>query len=321
MMRKKQPQNAAAMPVARPASHRRMRNSRTLILMSLPAVIYFLVFCYLPMPGAYIAFTDFNYHAGIFGSRFVGMNNFKFLWKSGKLWLLTRNTILYNLAFIVIGNFLQIFIALLLNEVRLKWFKKLSQSLMFLPYFISDVLVGLIAFDILNSDYGFLPSLIRAAGGAAPDFYSNPGAWPPIIILTNLWKTTGYGSIVYFATICGMDVSMMEASQIDGANALQRIWYVLLPNLRPTVVILMLFSIGGILKGNFGLFYNLVGSANAALLPNTDIIETYVYRTLMNQFNFPYSTAVGLYQSVFGFVIIMVVNGIVRKIEPDYALF
>lgn len=142
MMRKKQPQNAAALPVAIPVSHRRMRNSRTLILMSLPAVIYFLVFCYLPMPGAYIAFTDFNYHAGIFGSRFVGMNNFKFLWKSGKLWLLTRNTILYNLAFIVLGNFLQIFIALLLNEVRLKWFKKLSQSLMFLPYFISDVWWG-----------------------------------------------------------------------------------------------------------------------------------------------------------------------------------
>ena len=273
------------------------------------------------MPGAYIAFTNFNYRDGIFGSPFVGMDNFKFLWNSGKLWALTRNTVLYNLAFLVVGNALQIFIAVLLNEVRLKWFKKLTQSMMFLPYFISAVLVGLLAFDILNYDFGFIPSLVRNASGTAPHFYSMPGAWPWIIVLVNLWQTTGYGSIVYFASICGIDTSIMEAAKIDGASEAQCIRYILLPGLKPTAVILILFSIGGILKGNFGLFYNLIGPANSALLPNTDIIETYVYRVLMNQFNFTYSAAAGLYQSAVGFVIVMLANAAVRKIEPDYALF
>lgn len=302
-------------------TRKKWKNSRTLILMSLPAIVFFLVFAYLPMPGAYIAFTNFNYRDGIFGSPFVGMDNFKFLWNSGKLLLLTRNTVLYNLAFIGIGNLLQIFIAVLLNEIRKKWFKKLSQSLMFLPYFISAVLVGLLAYDILNFDYGFIPSLIRSMGGTPPKFYSDPNAWPGIIILVNLWQQTGYGSIVYFATICGIDTSIMEAAKIDGANELQCIHYILLPSLKPTVIILVLFAIGGILRGNFGLFYNLIGSANAALLPMTDIIETYVYRTLINQFNFPYSSAAGLFQSVVGFIIVMAANGAVRKIEPDYALF
>ena len=280
---------------------KRLWDNRTLILMSLPAVLFFLVFCYLPMPGAYIAFTDFNYQKGIFASRFVGMDNFKFLWQSGKLWMLTRNTVLYNVAFIVLGKF--------------------SQSLMFLPYFISAVLVGLVAFDILNYDYGFIPSLVRGMGGTPPKFYSNPGVWPIIIILVNLWQSTGYGSIVYFATICGIDPNLMEAAAIDGANGIQRIRYILLPSLKPTVIILVLFSVGGILKGNFGLFYNLIGSANAALLPNTDIIETYVYRVLVNQFNFSVSAAAGLYQSVVGFALVMLANGAARKVDPDYALF
>jgi putative aldouronate transport system permease protein len=300
---------------------KKLWNSRTLILMSMPAILFFIAFCYLPMPGAYIAFTDFNYQAGIFNSAFVGLDNFKFLSQSGKLWLLTRNTVLYNIAFIVLGNALQIFIAILLNEIRVTWFKKVSQSVMFLPYFISAVLVGLLAYDILNFDYGFIPSLIRSWGGDAPKFYSDPAAWPIIIVLVNLWQTTGYGSIVYFATICGIDTSIMEAAEIDGANGIQRIQYVLLPNLKPTLIILILFSIGGILRGNFGLFYNLIGSANASLQPMTDIIETYVYRTLMNQFNFPYSAAAGLYQSVVGFAIVMAANYVVNRVDPDYALF
>lgn len=300
---------------------KRLHNNRTMMLMCLPAIAFFVVFCYLPMPGVYIAFTDFNYRAGIFGSRFVGMDNFKFLWNSGKLWLLTRNTVLYNLAFIFIGNLIQIAIAILLNEVRLKWFKKLSQSLMFLPYFISAVLVGLLTYDILNNDYGFLPMLMRGAGQTPPQFYATPGAWPIIIVLVQLWQNTGYGSIVYFATICGIDTSIMEAAKIDGANERQCIHYILLPSLKPTAIILILFAVGGILKGNFGLFWNLIGPANASLLPMTDIIETYVYRTLINQFNFPYSSAAGLYQSVVGFVIVMIANTTVRKIDPDSALF
>jgi putative aldouronate transport system permease protein len=294
---------------------------RILILMCVPAILFFIVFSYIPMPGAYIAFTDFKYNLGIFGSRFVGLENFRFLVVSGKLWQLTRNTILYNLAFIVLGNMLQIFVAILLNEIRSKWFKKTIQTIMFLPYFISAVLVGFIAYSILNYDFGFIPNMIKALGGDPPRFYGNPMVWPFIIVAVNLWQSTGYGSIVYFAAIMGIDTAIYEAAEIDGANALQRIRYIILPSLRPTAIILVLFSIGGILKGNFGLFYNLVGVANAALQPMTDIIETYVFRSLMSQFNFSYSAAVGLYQSAVGFVIVMTANGIVKKIERDYALF
>lgn len=294
---------------------------RTLIFMCVPAILFFTVFCYIPMPGAYIAFTDFKYNLGIFGSKFAGFDNFKFLLVSGKLWQLTRNTILYNAAFILLGNVLQIFIAVLLNEIRTKWFKKISQTIMFLPHFISAVLVGFLAFSVLNYDFGFVPNLIRQMGGDAPRFYSNPAAWPGIIVLVHLWQSTGYGSIVYFAAICGIDTSIYEAAEIDGANAIQKIWYIILPSLKPTIIILLLFSIGGILKGNFGLFYNLVGTANAALQPYTDIIETYVYRCLINQFNFSYSAAAGLYQSTVGFVIVMTANHVIKKIDSDYALF
>lgn len=300
---------------------KQLRNSRTLILMSLPAIAFFVMFYYIPMPGAYISFVNFNYQAGIFGSEFVGLDNFAFLMRSGKLWMLSRNTILYNVAFIALGNSLQILIAILLNEVRANWFKKLSQSLMFLPYFISAVLMGLLAFNFLNYDFGFIATISRALGKEVPRFYSSPNAWPWIIIVVNLWQTTGYGSIIYFATICGIDPSIVEAAQIDGANALQRIRYILLPCLKPTAIILVLFSIGTILRGNFGLFYNLVGTANASLQPTTDIIETFVYRSLMNQFNFPAASAAGLFQSVVGFAIVMAANAIVRKIEPDYSLF
>jgi putative aldouronate transport system permease protein len=289
--------------------------------MCAPAILFFFIFCYIPMPGAYIAFTDFKYNQGIFGSRFVGFDNFRFLVISGKLWQLTRNTILYNLAFISLGHILQITIAILLNEVRNRWFKKVSQTIMFLPYFISAVLVGFLAFSVLNFDFGFIPNLVRRMGGEAPLFYSHPAVWPFIIVAVNLWQSTGYGSIVYFATICGIDTAIYEAAEIDGANAIQKIRYIILPSLKPTVIILILFSIGGILKGNFGLFYNLVGTANATLQPYTDIIETYVYRSLINQFNFSYSAAAGLYQSLVGFVIVMTANAVIKRLESDYALF
>lgn len=300
---------------------KKLYESRVLLFMCIPAILYFLIFCYLPMPGAYIAFTDFNYKAGIFKSKFVGFDNFQFLFQSGKLWLLTRNTILYNLAFIVLGNMMQIFIAILLNEIRIRWFKKISQTIMFLPYFISAVLVGLLAYNILNYDFGFLNTILKQFGQNPVKVYSTPAAWPFIIVLVNLWQQTGYGSIVYFAAICGIDAAMIEAAEVDGANVLQRIGYIILPCLKPTAIILFLFAIGGIMKGNFGLFYNLVGSSNSMLFPATDIIETFVYRTLMNNFNFPYAAAAGLYQSVFGFVIVMICNGIVRKIDTEYALF
>lgn len=294
--------------------------NKTLIIMCVPAIIFFFIFSYLPMPGAYIAFTNFQYNKGIWASPFIGLQNFKFLFSSGQLWLLLRNTILYNLAFIILGNFLQLLFAILLNEVQSKKFKKISQSMMFLPYFISDVLVALLVYNLLNYDYGFISNLVRSLGGEMPKVYQNANAWPFIIVLVNLWKGTGYGTVVYFAAITGMDSSMLEAAQIDGANGFQRIRYIILPTLKPTVVILFLFAIGGILKGNFGLFYNLVGS-NSMLYKTTDIIETYVYRSMMNSFNFSQSSAVGLFQSVVGFFVVIGANAFVKHLDPDYALF
>ena len=288
--------------------------------MCVPAIVFFFVFSYMPMPGAYIAFTNFQYNKGIWASPFVGLQNFKFLFQSGQLGLLLRNTILYNLAFIVLGNVLQLTFAILLNEVQSKRYKKVTQSMMFLPYFISDVLVSLLVYNLLNYDYGFISNLVRALGGEMPKVYQMAGAWPVIIVLVNLWKGTGYGTVVYFAAITGMDSSMLEAAQIDGANGFQRIRYIILPTLKPTVVILFLFAIGGILKGNFGLFYNLVGN-NSMLFNTTDIIETYVYRSMMNSFNFSQSSAVGLFQSVVGFFIVIGANAFVKKLDSDYALF
>lgn len=309
-----------ARPRRRKSFWQHVRDSRMLLLMCVPAVLYFLAFSYGPLPGIWIAFTNFNYTDGIFGSPFVGLKNFEFLVKSGQLWVLTRNTILYNVAFIVLGNIFQIAIAIMFNEVRLRYFKKVTQGVMFLPYFISVVLVGVIAFNLLNYDTGALNTLIKETGGDPIKIYSMAGIWPLIIIVVFLWQSTGYGSIVYFAAIMGIDKGLFEAAAIDGASAWQRIRYVILPSLKPTFIILLLFSLGGIMHGNFGLFWNLVGN-NAALFQTTDIIETSVYRMVMSQNNFTTSTAVGLYQSLFGFAIVLLANWIVRKMNKDYALF
>ncbi|WP_026890264.1 ABC transporter permease [Lacrimispora aerotolerans] len=299
---------------------KKVRNNRTLLLMCLPAVAFFIVFNYCPLPGVYIAFTNYNFRDGIFGSPFVGFKNFEFLIKSGQLSLLTRNTILYNLVFILLGNVLQITLAIMLNEINSRWFRKVSQTIMFLPYFISVVLIGAIMFNILNYDTGALNTLIRETGGNPVKIYSMAGIWPFIVVFCQMWQQTGYGSVVYFAAICGIESGIVEAAQVDGANSWQKICYIILPSLKPTFIILLLFSLGGIMKGNFGLFWNLVG-ANSQLFPTTDIIETAVYRMMMSQNNFSTSSAVGLYQSLFGFALVMISNWVVKKIDPDYALF
>ncbi len=303
---------------------KKINKKRTLLFMCVPAIVFFFIFSYLPMPGAWLAFVRFNYRDGIFGSEFVGLENFRFLALSGQLWTLTRNTVLYNLAFIVTGNILQITVAILFNEMvgkKLNIYKKFSQSVMFLPYFISAVVIGVFAYNLLNVQTGFINSLLKQLDANTINFYSIPELWPIIIVLAYLWQSTGYGSIVYFAAIMGIDAGMMEASEIDGANAFQRIRYILLPCLKPTFIILLLFALGGIMKGNFGLFYNLTGANNMALFEKTDIIETFVFRSLNVNFNFSMGSAVGLFQSLFGFVLVMTVNTIVKKIEPEYSLF
>lgn len=298
----------------------KVKRSRTLLLMCTPAIIFFFAFNYMPLPGIYVAFVKYNYRKGIFKSEFVGLKNFEFLASSGKLLELTKNTVLYNLAFILLGNLLAVFVAILLNEMRSKWFKKVSQTLMFLPYFISQVLVGILVYNLLNYDTGFVNGILSSLGFERWQPYADPKVWPVLLVIIHLWQQTGYNSVVYFAAIMGIDGEMMEAAKVDGANGFQRIRYIILPCLKPTLVILLLFALGGIVKGNFGLFWNVVGK-NPMLYSTTDIIETYVYRATVADFNFSTASAVGLYQSVIGFVIVMTVNYIVKKIEPDYSLF
>jgi putative aldouronate transport system permease protein len=299
----------------------RVWNTRVLILMCLPTIFFFLVFWYIPMPGAYIAFVDFNYAAGIFKSQFIGLKNFAFLLANGQLLHLTMNTILYNVAFIATGSIAQIALALMLNEVRSHGFKKTTQTIMFLPYFISYVLVGLFAYNFLSYDSGMVNNLMVSLGAQKTKFYSTAAYWPFFLVLINIWKGAGYGSIVYLAAIMGQDTAVLEAADIDGVNAFQKIRYIILPRLKPTFIILTLFAIGGVLRGNFGLFYNTVGANNIALYNATDIIETFVFRSLMVNFNFSLGSAVGLYQSFFGLIIVLLANWGIRRIDPDYALF
>lgn len=297
-----------------------LKSNKILFLMLLPALIYFIVFCYIPMPGAYVAFVDYNLKKGIFGSKFIGLKNFEFLVKTGQLWNITKNTLLYNLAFLIIGNVFQIILAIMLSEVRSKWYKKVSQSVILLPYFISMVIVGYFAYNLFNFDHGFINSLLNSLGFESHDFYSDQGIWKYIIVAFKIWSGTGYGMIVYLATITGISNEIYEAASLDGAKAVQRIRYITLPLLKPTAVLLLLFGLGGILKGSFDLFYNLIGN-NSVLYPQTDIIDTYVFRSLVGQFNFSLSAAVGFYQSLFGLIFVLTINCIVKKIEPDYALF
>lgn len=293
---------------------------RVLFLMISPTILFFIIFSYIPMPGAYVAFVDYNIGKGIFGSNFVGLKNFEFLARTGDLWRITKNTLLYNLAFILIGNLVQVVMAIMISEIGSKLYKKLTQSVILLPYFISMVIVGFFAYNLFNYSYGFVNSLLVNLGFAKHDFYSDPGIWKYIIVAFKVWSGTGYGMIVYLATITGIDQEIYEAANLDGASPLQKIRYITMPLLKPTVILLLLFSLGGILKGSFDLFYNLIGT-NSVLYPQTDIIDTFVFRSLMGQFNFSQGAAVGFYQSLFGLIFVLVVNAIVKRIEPDSALF
>lgn len=298
----------------------KIRKYRAYLLMLAPAVIYTLIFAYYPMTGVVIAFKKYNYQGGIWGSPWNGLTNFQFFFKSGQALTVIRNTVLYNIAFIVVGTVMQLAVAIALTEIKGKYFRKVSQSMMFLPYFISWVIVGVMAFNIFSSDYGFLNRLIALFGGEKISFYTNPKYWPAIIIFFDIWKGIGYGSVMYLAAIMGVDTSVYEAAAIDGANVFQRIFKVTIPAIRPTMIILVLMSIGRIFKGNFDMFYNLVGN-NGLLYNYTDVIDTLAFRALISSNDFGMSAAIGLFQSVLCLITIILANRAVKHFEPDYALF
>lgn len=291
-----------------------------LLAMLAPAIIYVIVFSYIPMTGIVLAFKNYQYAGGIYGSPWNGLDNFKSLIVAGKLGQVTRNTLLYNIAFLILGVIFEMGSAILLNEIFGKVFKKVAQSFMFLPYFISWVVAGAIMYNIFNYEKGVFNHLLNMFGAEPFDLYNTPMAWPIILIFLKLWKQTGYGSVVYLAAITGLDQEMFEAASIDGANVWQKIRYITIPSLIPTMMILVLMGIGNIFRGDFGLFYQTVKSS-AILQPVTDVIDTYVFRLLINNSDIGVSAAAGLYQSVLCFLTITICNKLVKKVDPDYALY
>lgn len=309
-----------AMKIKKKGFLHEVKKNWILFAMLLPTLIFFIVNNYMPMVGIYFAFTKYDFKGGLFGSPFVGLDNFAFLWKSNKLAELTINTVLYNIVFIFLGNVLQIFSAILVSQMSRKWFKRLSQTLMFMPYFVSYVILSVLVYNLFNYEYGLVNNILGSLHIEPVDFYGKSKYWPFLITLFYLWKSLGYGMVVYLATILGISKEYYEAAQVDGANIFQQIRYVTLPQIKPTFIILLLFSLGNIMKGQFELFYQMVGN-NGMLFNTTDIIDTYVYRTTLTSFDFGMGTAAGLYQSVFGFILIVTVNFLVKKKNPEYALF
>ncbi|WP_438495240.1 ABC transporter permease [Paenibacillus sp. IHBB 3054] len=295
--------------------------NKVLLFMVLPGTLWFLFFSYLPMIGTVIAFKEYRFSrdgffASIVNSKWVGWDNFKFLFTTNDAYLITRNTLLYNMAFIVVGLILSVLLAVVLSEIANKKLAKLYQTGMFLPYFLSWVVVGYFAFSFLSSERGLLNEIF----GSHISWYSESKYWPFILIFVYLWKAVGYNSVVYLAAIMGIDKSLYEAAMIDGASKFQQIRNITLPLLSPIITIMTLLAIGKIFYADFGLFYQ-VPRDSGTLYSVTNVIDTYVYRGLKTTGEIGMSTAAGLYQSVVGFVLVITSNYIVRRFDKDSALF
>jgi putative aldouronate transport system permease protein len=296
--------------------------NRSLYSMILPAAILLILFCYLPLMGLIIAFKDYKFDGGILGSNWAKpiFGNFIFLFGSGDAFRALKNTVLLNGCFIVVGTIFQVGLALMLNEISNKLFKKITQSFTFLPYFISWIVVGVFAYNLFSYDTGAINTITGYFGIEKTDWYSNAGIWPILMIFFSQWKSAGYGAVVYLATIAGIDGSYFEAAQIDGATKWQQIRFISLPMLRPTIIILTLLAIGKIMNADFGMFYALVGDA-AQLYPTTDVIDTFVYRNLRLIGDIGMASAAGFAQSVLSFVLVVASNYFVKKYDQDAALF
>lgn len=299
--------------------------NRAFLLMAMPATIWFIFFSYLPMFGVVIAFKEYRYSrdgflASILNSKWVGLKNFEFLFKTNDAYIITRNTVLYNAAFILLGLVLSVALAIILSEIANKKLAKLYQTGMFLPHFLSWVIVGYFTYSFLSYDKGIVNQIADLFGVERMQWYNDPTYWPLILILVNIWKTVGYSSVVYLAAIMGIDRSLYEAAMIDGANKWQQIRHITLPMLTTLVTIMTLLAVGRIFYADFGLFYQ-IPRDSGTLYSVTNVIDTYVYRGLKTTGEIGMSTAAGLYQSLVGFILVIGSNYIVRKFNKDNALF
>lgn len=288
-------------------------------LCALPLFLVFL-FSYVPMGGLVIAFKDYRFNLGIFGSEWVGLKNFEFFFKSPSFLLITRNTLFLNFLFIVFGTAAAVSVAILLFEIKSRAQTKVFQTIMIMPNFISWVIAAYMLYAILNPQYGVLNRILERFGRETVDWYSKPEAWPMILTISSIWKSVGINSVIYYAGLMGIDTGLYEAAKIDGANKWQQIIHISLPNLIPLVIMLTILSIGNIFRADFGLFYQLTRDVGA-LYPTTDVIDTYIFRTMRVVGDMSMSAAVGFLQSVVGFVLVMLTNFAVKKIQPESALF
>lgn len=289
-------------------------------LMALPGMLYLFINNYMPLPGLVLAFKKYNAKKGIFGSPFVGFKNFKYLFATKDAFVITRNTLLYNVGFIIVNTIMAIFVAILLAEMTSK-IKKVYQSLVLLPYMISMVIVSYLVFGFLSTENGFFNNTILKALGRDPIvWYMDPKYWPFILVFVSAWKGVGYNCVIYLASILGIDKSIYESAAIDGATKWQQIFKITIPLLKPTIIMMTMLAIGRIFYSDFGLFYQ-VPQNQGALFNVTNTIDTYVYRGLLELGDMSMSSAAGLYQSVVGFILVLGSNLLVRKVDPENALF
>ncbi len=297
-----------------------VKNNPYLCLMALPAIIWFCVFSYSPLVYLLAAFKKYQAAKGLFGSDWVGLKNFQAFFGSSAFFRVTFNTVFLNALFILSTMAVSILNAIALSEVSGRLFKKVTQSVVILPHFISWTVIALLCEALLKTNNGFINNILVALGFEKINFYQNADIWPAFLTFLRIWQGAGYGSIVYLATITGIDQEMYEAARVDGATRGQCIRYMTLPLLKSTIIMMLIMNIGKIFNGDFGMIFNLVGS-NSMLFRTTDVIDTYVYRMLVESTNIGQSAAVSLYQSIMGFVIVMVTNSLTRKLDEDSALF
>ena len=291
-----------------------------LYLMVLPALLALLIWCYIPMIGAVMAFQKYNIQLGIFKSPFVGFQNFKFLFSSSDAFIITRNTVLYNVAFIAVNICFSLFVALLLNMLRQRKMAKTMQTVYMLPYFLSWAVINILVYAFLDRRSGFVNTLFQAVGLQPGNWYMNLRLWPPLLIFVNTWQASGFQTVLFLAAIAGIPNEYYEAAMLDGASKIQQARYITLPHLRVVASISVILSLGSIFRGNMGLFY-LVTRNTGALYPVTNVIDTYIFNGLTQLHNIGMTSAAGLFQSVFGLIVVLIANKVVSKIDPESALF
>lgn len=297
-----------------------IKDNVQLLTLAFPTILLLSIFSYWPMFGVVLAFKDYKVPKGIFGSPWVGLKNFEFFLKSQDAWRVTRNTIGLNLLFIIIGILCGVVFALIMFEVKKARHVKIYQTTSIIPSFLSWVAVGYIVYALLDPTRGVMNQILGFFGKEGINWYAEPKYWPFILLISKTWQGVGLGSIIYYAALMGVDNELYEAADIDGAGKLQKTWYVSLPQIVPIIIIMGLLEVGKIFRADFGLFYNVTRDVGA-LYTTTDVIDTYVFRALMNQGNIGMSSAVGLIQSVICFVTLMITNFIVKKMSPDNSLF